>query len=76
MTLFLARIEKADSIDEGVFKDILKEIEKETGLKGGRLYHPLRAALTGQLQGPELKMIIPVLDAESCAERIKRALKV
>ncbi len=75
LNLFLKKLDKTSSIDEELFKSAIKDIGKETKLKGASLYHPIRAALTGQLNGPELKLIIPVLDRDSCIKRLKRALE-
>jgi nondiscriminating glutamyl-tRNA synthetase len=72
---FLKKLDAVGEISEDVFKDAIKEIGRETNLKGASLYHPIRVAITGQLNGPELKLIIPILDRESCINRVKRALK-
>jgi nondiscriminating glutamyl-tRNA synthetase len=72
--LFLKKLDDIEAIDEELFKGVVKEIGNETKLKGAAIYHPIRVALTGQLNGPELKLIIPVLDKESCIKRVKQAL--
>ncbi|MFH1753768.1 MAG: glutamate--tRNA ligase [Candidatus Omnitrophota bacterium] len=74
LELLLKKIEKADGIDEELLKNAVKEIGKETGLKGASLYHPIRVAMTGKLNGPELRLIIPLLSRESCIERLGRGL--
>lgn len=74
LNVFLKKIDGLDKIDEDIFKDLIKEIGRETNLKGASLYHPIRVALTGRLNGPELKLIIPILDKENCVKRVKRAL--
>jgi nondiscriminating glutamyl-tRNA synthetase len=63
------------------FKEIAVSVGKETGCKGSELYHPIRAALTGKLSGPELIKVIPILEKakhltlnkpiKSCAQRLK-----
>ena len=72
---FLEELDGPGSIDEGAFKGIIKKIEKEAGAKGKLLYQPIRIAITGQLHGPELKLIIPILGRESCIKRVKQVLK-
>lgn len=37
---------------------VIKEIQKETGLKGKSLYHPIRLILSGKEQGPDLAIYI------------------
>ncbi len=41
---------------------ILKVIQKETGIKGKGLYHPIRLALTGKESGIELSEFIPIIE--------------
>ncbi len=45
--------------------EIIKEIQKKTGIKGKELYHPIRLALTGKESGIELKDLIPVIEEGS-----------
>jgi glutamyl-tRNA synthetase len=47
--------------DEGTWAAWTKAISAQTGAKGRGLYHPLRLALTGQDQGPELKKLLPLI---------------
>ena len=51
-------------------KGIFKEISKETGLKGKKVFMPIRVALTGQMHGPDLHFIIPVLGKDLVAKRL------
>ncbi len=53
------------------FLAIVKEVGKTTGLKGKALYHPLRLALTGREDGPELVKIAPLLGKVKVIERLK-----
>ncbi len=72
---FLEKLKGVDEIDEASFKNLIKEIQDQTGLKGKRLYQPLRAALTGNLHGPELRLIIPILGRERCIRRVRRVIR-
>ncbi len=49
----------------------LTRVGKETGTKGKELYMPVRAALTGNLHGPELPLVIEILGRESCLKRLR-----
>ena len=40
-------------------------ISVKTGLKGKKLYMPLRLILTGKERGPELKNFLPLLDKQT-----------
>lgn len=45
-------------------------IKAATGEKGRQLFMPLRAALTGELHGPELKAVLELLGTERTAARL------
>ena len=45
-------------------------VKKETGAKGRALFHPLRLALTGREQGPELKELLPMIGRERALRRL------
>lgn len=76
LSAFLDKIADKDlKIDENGFNNLIKDIQHQTGVKGRPLYQPIRIAVTGQLHGPELKVIIPILGRESCTRRVKRAIR-
>lgn len=47
------------------FREILKEVQKETGKKGKELFHPVRVALTAADSGPELEKLVPIFEKGS-----------
>ena len=57
-------------------KKIFKTISKETGLKGKKVFMPIRVALTGQMHGPDLHFIIPVLGPELVAKRLQKTVNM
>ena len=57
-------------------KKIFKAISKETGLKGKKVFMPIRVALTGQMHGPDLHFIIPVLGPELVAKRLQKTVNL
>ena len=57
------------------WQGLLEEARNKLGLKGKKLYLPLRVVLTGNLEGPELKDIMPLISLELVAERVKKALE-
>ena len=57
-------------------KGIFKAISKETGLKGKKVFMPIRVALTGQMHGPDLHFIIPVLGKELVAKRLAKTVNL
>jgi glutamyl-tRNA synthetase len=48
-----------------------KAVSSATGLKGRRLYHPLRLALTGREHGPELAKLLPLIGRARALSRLK-----
>jgi nondiscriminating glutamyl-tRNA synthetase len=47
------------------FKALIKEVQKETGVKGPALFHPIRITLTGALSGPEFDKLVPLMEEGS-----------
>ena len=47
-------IENANEITDQYMKDLIKQAQKETGLKGPNLYHPIRYVITGSSAGTVL----------------------
>ena len=44
------------------FKAMMREVQKESGVKGKELYHPVRVMLTGAHSGPEFDKLIPLIE--------------
>jgi nondiscriminating glutamyl-tRNA synthetase len=53
--------------------ELLKRTYEKFGVKGKKLYFPLRLALFGNGHGPELDKIIKLAGRERCIERLKEA---
>jgi glutamyl-tRNA synthetase len=45
-------------------------LKAKTGRKGRALFHPLRVALTGREDGPDLKSLLPLLGRKVCLARL------
>lgn len=56
------------------FKVLMKTVQKETGIKGKELWMPVRAAITGLTEGPELPVVISVIGKEKVKKFIKQAI--
>jgi glutamyl-tRNA synthetase len=46
-------------------------VQAETGRKGKMLFHPLRLALTGRENGPELKTLLPLIGRARALARLQ-----
>lgn len=72
-----AMAEKLEALPEAEFvseniKPLIKEIQKETGVKGRKLFMPIRIAVSGQMHGPDLPSVIEVLGKEKALDHIKQ----
>ena len=55
--------------DLGVW--LAADIKQATGAKGKALFAPLRLALTGREQGPELKLLLPLIGRARALARLE-----
>ena len=49
-------------LDRERFRGVANEIKIKTGQKGKHLFHPIRVALTGMAEGPELDLLVPAIE--------------
>jgi glutamyl-tRNA synthetase/nondiscriminating glutamyl-tRNA synthetase len=55
-------LEAAPRLDRDRFRAAANEVKALTGQKGKTLFHPIRLALTGRAEGPELDLAVPAID--------------
>ena len=67
----LEALPAAEFVSENI-KPLMKEIQKETGVKGRKLFMPIRIAVSGQMHGPDLPSVIEVLGKEKALDHIKQ----
>jgi glutamyl-tRNA synthetase len=60
----------ADSITPADWKPWVERIMQASGTKGRALFHPLRMALTGEAQGPEMAQLLPLIGHDRAARRL------
>ncbi len=60
----------AEPWDETTWSKWTEALKAATGRKGRALFHPLRLALTGREQGPDLKSLLPLLGRTACLARL------
>ena len=48
--------------DKQTFRSIADRVKQKTGQKGRALFHPIRIALTGAADGPELDLLVPAME--------------
>lgn len=49
----------------------IEKVKTETGKKGKELFHPIRLALTAEQNGPELKILLPLIGRNKAYNRLK-----
>ena len=69
-----SKLAEMDILEPDAVKKALKAITKETKLGGRKVYMPLRVALTGQMHGPELHYIIPILGKDLIVKRLAKTV--
>jgi len=73
--VFREKVKQAPEVDEGFLNRVFKEIQKQTGIKGRKLFMPVRVLLTGQTHGPELGRILMILGKNSILKRLDHMQK-
>jgi nondiscriminating glutamyl-tRNA synthetase len=71
---FLTKTSSQSSWNAEAFLAVMKEIQKETGVKGRNLWMPIRVMLTGQEHGPELPKIVEIFGLEKCRRLVRDGL--
>lgn len=56
--------------DETTWKAWITAVREKTGRSGKALFHPLRLALTGEEQGPELRDLLPLIGRSRALARL------
>ena len=72
-SLFLAAIEALPA-DADDFRGYARAVGQAAEVKGKGLFMPLRAALTGEVHGPEMSQLFPLIGVDRARERLARWL--
>jgi glutamyl-tRNA synthetase len=57
-----SELAQAPRLDRERFRRAADAVKAQTGQKGKALFHPIRIALTGRAEGPELDLAVPAID--------------
>lgn len=71
---FKEQIANLAEFDVPSIKGAIKEVQKETGVKGKNLFMPIRVAVSGEMHGPELGDTIVLLGKEKTIDHLTKAL--
>lgn len=75
MQAFRNKLAALPEVTPESIKILLKAIGKELKLGGKQVYMPVRIAITGQMHGPELNFLIPLIGKELVLSRIESAFQ-
>ncbi len=70
----LDKIKLDPTITEDNFNTLIKAVQKDTKIKGKKLFMPIRIALTGKTHGSEMNLVAPILGAKRCILRLEKAI--
>jgi nondiscriminating glutamyl-tRNA synthetase len=56
------------------YYEIMEIVRKKTGVKGKKLFMPIRAAVTGKIRGPELDKVFAILSLGSLRHRVEAVI--
>lgn len=73
---FKEKITAMDELKASEVQAAIKEVQKDTGVKGRNLFMPIRVATTGQQHGPELPLAIELLGKEKVLDHLEDALEI
>jgi glutamyl-tRNA synthetase len=62
-----------DTLDAEAWRGWTQALAAATGRKGKALYRPLRIALTGETEGPDMAALLPLIGRARAAARLARA---
>lgn len=57
--------------NEQTYGEWIEKVKLKTGRKGKELFHPIRMALTAQQNGPELKILLPMIGRKRALMRLQ-----
>ncbi len=68
-------IDAMSALDGESFESALTAVQENTGLKGRKLYMPIRSMMIGSPHGPDVRIVGPMLGKDEVIRRIDAALE-
>lgn len=75
LKLLSEEIHQVENLDQEITTRVLESVKGKIKSKSKNIYAPVRVALTGKLDGPELPVVASLLGKEECLRRIDYVLK-
>ncbi len=64
LTALISELQILPAVTTDSFKEVMKKVQVTTGIKGKDLWLPIRSAITGMAEGPDLPLVIDILGKE------------
>ncbi len=71
---FRAEVKAREALTREGFREMMKEVQRKTKVKGKALFGPMRMAITLEKEGPDLSEIVEVFGKEKTLARLDKAL--
>ncbi len=71
---FISNAEKEEKLSSENFGQVMKTVQKETGIKGKNLWIPMRIAITLMEHGPDLSTVVDIFGKEKCLQMVRKVL--
>ncbi len=71
---FIQQVQQQDSLSSENFGQVMKAVQKETGVKGKNLWGSMRIAITHMEHGPDLGSVVDIFGKEKCLQMVKSVL--
>ncbi|MDT2828696.1 glutamate--tRNA ligase [Enterococcus viikkiensis] len=71
---FKAQLEAMETVDAANVLAAIKAVQKETGVKGKKLWMPIRVAVSGVTHGPELPETVELLGKEKALAHLNQVM--
>ncbi len=75
VALFHEKLANVEELTPDFANGVVKEIQNETGIKGKKLWFPIRAAVVGETSGPDFGNTLLILGKEELLHRLDRVEK-
>lgn len=69
------KLEGTESLTAALAQELIRAVQKETGIKGKGLYMPIRIAFTGQMHGDDLAKTMAAIGRDELLLRLKEELQ-
>lgn len=71
---FLENLKRVDKLNMDMFKQVMKNVQEQSGIGKQELWMPVRIALTGVTHGPDLPLIIEIFGKEKAQNFVSQVL--